>query len=417
MLVTVDPPVFWSERFLAEGCAITDPAAAPVAVDWWASDGYDLPEADRHTGQGSTLLIDDRGGAGTGGRGADLVVDHNLGVDAGSYPQASAVLLGPRYALLRRELCIPGADGEVLDRARRLVVVLGGAPSAEVQQLGQAVATDPRLGHLSVRVIGGGDDVPAALAAADLAFAAAGTVSWELCCRGVPAVLVAVAPNQEPVASHMALAGAADHVDAEAAAVVDALRALADDPVRREHMVSAGRALVDGLGARRVVCRLRADLLRCREASPDDAERIYRWSNDPATREASFSSAPISWDEHTAWLAARLRRTDAATYIALDASGHDVGLVRFDPRPQGLVEIGVTVAPERRRQGWGGALVDAGCRRWAAVRGEAIIEARIKSGNRGSVQSFLDADFAERSTDDPQVLRYARFLNGDARLA
>jgi hypothetical protein len=90
--------------------------------------------------------------------------------------------------------------------------------------------------------------------------------------------------------------------------------------------------------------------------------------------------------------------------------------VRFDER-DAAVEIGVTVAPLRRGEGWGGALVDAGCRRWAreVVRrpSGSLVEARIKVGNDASVRAFLDADFDPGPSEDPAALRYARHLDGD----
>ena len=36
----------------------------------------------------------------------------------------------------------------------------------------------------------------------DVAIAAGGTTTWELCCLGVPAILVDVAENQTAVAQH-----------------------------------------------------------------------------------------------------------------------------------------------------------------------------------------------------------------------
>ena len=48
-----------------------------------------------------------------------------------------------------------------------------------------------------------------ALESVDVALAAAGTTTWELCRAGVPAVLVAAANNEVPVVTSMVNVGAA----------------------------------------------------------------------------------------------------------------------------------------------------------------------------------------------------------------
>jgi spore coat polysaccharide biosynthesis predicted glycosyltransferase SpsG/RimJ/RimL family protein N-acetyltransferase len=412
-LVTAGAPRHWADQFAAAGCAVHAVGDAPAA-DWWAVDGYHLGRSDGAPSGVHLLRVDDHDGAGTGGAGAEVVVDQNLGASAARYPLARAVLAGPRYALLRVDVAGPSPAREVAVRPRRLVVVLGGAPAPEVVALGRAVATDPRLHSLDVRLLDGTADVGTELGAADLAVAAAGTVSWELCRLGVPAVLVAVAPNQEPVAAQLDALGAAVRSAADPDAIVEAVRTLGGDPDRRRELAEVGRALVDGQGARRVVARLRADLLVLRDADQDDAPRLFEWANDAQTRAASFHPQPIAWEGHQAWLAERLSRDGAATYVAADADG-PVGVVRYDEVAPSTVEIGVTVAPDRRGEGWGGGLVDAGCRRWAAERGAVEVVARIRPDNEGSVRAFVDADFDPTPSDARDVLRYARHLDGAPR--
>jgi UDP-2,4-diacetamido-2,4,6-trideoxy-beta-L-altropyranose hydrolase len=415
VLITADPTGPWTDRYAAEGCAVLGLHDVEPPADWWVVDGYQLDASDRPTTGCRVLLVDDHDTTGTAGAGASLALDQNLGADAARYPLAAGALAGPRYALLRRAFTDARTERSTRPTALRLVVILGGAPSPEVRALGEAVAADPQLGTLDIRVLGGSDDVPAELAVADLALAAAGTVSWELCCMGVPVVLVAVAPNQEPVAAHLASIGAALRADADAANVVAALADLAHDPERRSVMSRVGPSLVDGAGARRVVARLRSELLDMRDVTVGDARLLHDWGNDPSTRSASFSSEPIAWDEHVTWLEERLGRPSATSLLAVDGDGTPVGLVRFDDTEPGAAEIGVTVAPLRRGEGWGGALIDAGVRRWARARGPVRVDARIKVGNVASERAFVDADFDPAPSGVPGVLRYARSLDGDHR--
>ncbi len=87
--------------------------------------------------------------------------------------------------------------------ARRVLVALGGAPSDEVSSLVSEALAHPSVADLDVRYLEGVHDVATAMAGADLALSASGTTCWELCCMGLPAVLLPVAANQEPLAAAM----------------------------------------------------------------------------------------------------------------------------------------------------------------------------------------------------------------------
>lgn len=414
-LATTDVPGFWRERYEEAGCTIVGPDGPEATADWWSVDGYSLGGATAAPAGSRVMIVDDQDRAGTRGHGAIIAVDHNLPAHPERYPGADVVLAGPRYALLPRRAPDHGdrsPTGTLTEARRRLVVVLGGSPDDRALTLGEAIVADPRLDDLDRTFLRGSDDVDRALRQADMAVAAAGTISWELCRAGVPAVLVALVPNQEPVADALHRAGVARRSSPDLDAVVDAVRALASDPNRRIAMAATGRGLVDGHGPRRVVARMRSHLLSVREATMVDAELLLSWSNDPTTRANSFSSDTIGWDEHRAWLATRLADTSKSTLLASDASDQPIGLVRFDRCGPDRAEIGVTLAPVRRGQGLGGALIDAGVRNWYCRNPGDTVDALIKDDNQASVRAFVDADFDDATPGDGSqpagVLRYAR---------
>jgi UDP-2,4-diacetamido-2,4,6-trideoxy-beta-L-altropyranose hydrolase len=390
----------WEERYHEEGVDVVAVDADVGEVDWWAVDGYEL--GDGAVPGPRILSIDDHGRAGR--TRADVVVDQNLGVTSEPYPTGYR-LLGPRYALLRREIA-SATPGEQDEAERRVVVVAGGAPTSAVRRFVDAVVGT--LDGVRVDRLTGTDDVAAALAGAPVALAAAGSVTWELCRMGVPAVLFAAADNQRPVAAAAAGAGAAvDVTDASPEAVAAVVVDLLADHDRRRAMAAAGTALVDGGGAARVVTRLRSSLVDLRPATMDDADLLLAWANDAATRAASFSSAPIERSDHVAWLARRLRSADAFQLVA------DVGVVRFDVEGADA-EISVAVAPERRGGSWAGPLIDAGCRWLGAARPDvARVVARIKATNVASQRAFAAADFdLEPLPGAEGEVRYARPPDG-----
>jgi len=133
--------------------------------------------------------------------------------------------------------------------------------------------------------------------------------------------------------------------------------------------------------------------IRLRCAGHQDARDVFEWRNDPVTRAASHEVAPVPWPVHELWWKASLGRADRALFVAEDAQGRPVGLVRFDARPGGLWLVGVQVAPARRGQGFGRALLAAGVQRMAERRGASSFVAEIKDGNLASQRLFAGLGF------------------------
>jgi spore coat polysaccharide biosynthesis predicted glycosyltransferase SpsG len=102
------------------------------------------------------------------------------------------------------------------------------------------------------------------MASADLALTAAGSTCWELACLGVPALVVETADNQRWVAAVLAAAGAVERCgrwgDQDPSELAERVAALLADRVRLTAMGTAGRRLVDGRGADRVLKYCRASL-------------------------------------------------------------------------------------------------------------------------------------------------------------
>ena len=56
-----------------------------------------------------------------------------------------------------------------------------------------------------------------------------------------------------------------------------------------------------------------------------DRELLFTWANDAETRRQSFSSDPITWDEHVAWFARTQADADSPHWIFMvcDEAGDD----------------------------------------------------------------------------------------------
>jgi len=348
-----------------------------------------------------------------GRRPADVVIDPTLGAERVARPRDGTtwLLRGSRYTPVRRRVIEAGRksgrgssdavaaslgatepEGQV---GHSVLVVMGGtdpmglAPLAVglLARTGLAlevtvIAGDENAGPartaaegslLSLNVLAPVNDLPALMSSHDLVISAAGTSVWELCCIGVPAAVVWAVDNQREGYDQVVAAGAAIGLGgpgfgADEHAVDLLTRALTDSRLRAG-LVRAGRQVVDGLGAWRVVRMWEQALtvrslpvietagLVARPATLQDAGRLWQWRNDPATRAGSRSSAEVAWQDHLRWLTASLTRNDRMLLVAEDQDG-PVGTVRWDlvretERPQDGShdwEVSITVAPRRRGQ-------------------------------------------------------------------
>jgi len=235
-------------------------------------------------GAGPVVVIDDSAGRATA---AQVLVNPNAGAELATYTSdgSTALLLGPRYALIRPEFggrarrtrrinlgpigCLlisfgasdpVGGTTRVLRAlpavlAMRVLVVLG-AHHARPDRVLEAAQLAGRLGH-SVEVLSAPPDMAQIMTEADAAISAAGGTLLELACVGCPTLAFVVADNQLPGSRAMTAAGCvAGGDDLRSLDDADLARRVADflgDADRRRQIAGRARRMVDGLGAGRIL--------------------------------------------------------------------------------------------------------------------------------------------------------------------
>lgn len=218
---------------------------------------------------------------------ADAVLNGNFFGEEIEYPGVRHRLQGPAFALVRAEFAeahVQGLQRAPVGDRPRLLLTMGGADPARATELFMDALESVR--PCEVRVVVGGANprvdtirdlaarrkthdvrvlvdvarMSEQMAWCDLAIAAAGSTCLELACLGTPAVVVAVADNQIPVAREVARRGLMVSLGelhtVRAASIVSEVERLLDDPAGRAAMVERQRHAVDGHGARRVAERL-----------------------------------------------------------------------------------------------------------------------------------------------------------------
>lgn len=262
-------------------------ALAPDRPDWLVVDHYGLDsewEIALRASCGRIFAIDDIGRK----HDCDLLLDQNVLDNPEFYrdqvPAHCRRLLGPNYALLRREFREERArlrhrDGSV----RRVLISFGGSdPTGETEKaiegflaadlegitadvvLGtansKAAEIQRRFGtHLRVRLIPHTEHMAALMAEADLGIGASGSSSWERCCLGLPSISVAVAENQLKLGLELHRKDTVDFLgmasDNSATEWQSAISKHLMDAWLRPTSIKAF-SLVDGLGSSRVADEL-----------------------------------------------------------------------------------------------------------------------------------------------------------------
>jgi UDP-2,4-diacetamido-2,4,6-trideoxy-beta-L-altropyranose hydrolase len=417
-------------------------ALAKEPGTWLVLDGYHFDQAYQQAlrDAGTRLLVvDDEGLLPL--YHADVILNQNLHADAVPYKAPGAVrLLGTRFALLRREFgrwqdwqhAIPA-------KARKVLVTMGGADADNVtlkviQALGQLAGNDWEAvvvvglanSHAAslrkaireipfpVRLEEASPDVAPLMAWADIAVAAAGSTSWELCFMTLPSVLVELAANQTGLARALHDRGVAMnagwYAQVQPAALAETVAALAEDAPRRAAFARAGRDLVDGRGAHRVVETLRRKdpALLVRRAGDDDCRPIWEWANDPTTRAASFSPEAIPWQRHIDWFTKKLGEPSCYFYVVTDIRRQPIGMVRYDTQEKEAV-VSINIAPAQRGRGLGAEALRASARRLFDESDVRTVLALVKPENRVSVAAFERAGYRllhAITVDGQEALRF-----------
>jgi UDP-2,4-diacetamido-2,4,6-trideoxy-beta-L-altropyranose hydrolase len=391
---------------------------------WIVVDGYqfgsDYQAAIKAAGIKS-LFVDDNAHAGP--YSADLVLNQNIHATASLYAErepSTRLLLGPRYAMLRREFRRWRKwRREIPASGRKILVTMGGSdpnnltakvieairqvsnPALEVVVL--VGGSNPHLAALeamlrerkqSLRLIADAPDVGEWMIWADAAIAGAGTTFWEMCFLGLPGILLVLAENQESVAAAASRMGIAWSLGAgmgvSASAIAGKLEELLGSDCERTSQSEKGRKLIDGRGAERVAAFLSG--LDLRQTVESDCAVFWEWANDPEARAASFRSRTISWEEHSEWFRAKLADPNAILYTATDRSGQPMGEVRYQTEGNRAV-LSISLGSRYRGCGWGQKILAVATERLFEESEAEFIDAYVKPSNEASLKLFAGAGF------------------------
>lgn len=409
--------------------AATLAVAHAAGAKWVVVDGYVFgPEFAPTLGEENlrVLEIDDCGPDRSWS--SDWILNQNIYAGEAMYPGrkgSTRLLLGPKYALLRREFWrLRGHRRVVRLEASRILVTLGGGDRHNVTGLvleslaglirgGMEVvavtgAANPNHEELQIlaaklgsraRVARDVQDMTDLYLWADVAITGGGSTCWETAFMGLASIILILAENQSGVARALDESGSAINAGRVGPMRWDIFsgtieRLLADGP-QREGMATSGQRLVDSHGSDRVVSAMLGNDFWLRPAQPADCEILWRWANDPMTRANSFSPDAIQWETHLAWFTTRLADPNSQILIAsCHLADQPVGFVRFDLNHDDAT-ISIALAPEFRGKGLARGMISMASRRYLAGSSARRIHAYIRPENTASTKVFAGSGYSE----------------------
>ncbi|MBD8010980.1 UDP-2,4-diacetamido-2,4,6-trideoxy-beta-L-altropyranose hydrolase [Microbacterium sp. Re1] len=412
-----------------------DAAALADVLRSRASEGFDVVHVDSYESVPSAaagVLLSNMQDGPFGVRRADLAIDASLGAEHHfAEPSLSRRhIAGIDGAVIREQVLHQRGRLKRSDATAHVLVVMGGTDPRsitsrviraldEISLALRVTVVDPRgsaavaaaaeSSRHEMKVLGFVDDLPALAAQQDLAITAAGTSMWDFACIGLPMAAVCAVQNQrdgyrEMIERELAL-GLGDGSFAELAEKIHLVEQLLRSPEARRAVGERLMSLVDGRGAWRIVSSWEQLItqtaastdepvsLAARAASMEDATRLFSWRDDPATRSASRSQAPLDQEAHRSWLARTIADSDRRLLI-ISSGEEPVATVRWDRdgTRSGTWEVSLTIAPARRGSGLGGSVLAAAERALDAEEPRRLL-ATVHADNTLSLRLFQRAGY------------------------
>lgn len=355
----------------------------------------------------------------------DVLLDQNLYANQeirykDRIPSQCKTLIGPRYALLRKEFAeyrkrVKPREGKVT----RILVFFGGVDANDFTTKTIMALSRITKHNFSVDVVIGEQHpnkleimtlcqrlayschvqtnrMAELIANADFSIGAGGGTVWERACLMLPTLSIPIAQNQIKQLVDLALTGVSYSFDAENYTLEEIkmhTELLLDNSSLRNLLSTRSADTVDGNGVYRVVQALRSEIeVNLRQAGALDEEYLFEWRNHPKIREVSFDKNVITWDQHHCWFSALLTNSQKVLLIG-EYKKQPLGVVRFDLQNDSA-EISIYLVQENESNGLGLPLIRS-AEKWIREHRSGIkkLNANVLESNTLSQNFFIKAGY------------------------
>jgi UDP-2,4-diacetamido-2,4,6-trideoxy-beta-L-altropyranose hydrolase len=350
----------------------------------------------------------------------DLVVNHAGGVLESDYQVAptTRLLLGPRYAILRKEFYGVTAERRSVNQIENLFINFGGADvdnrtcrvindllKQRIVLTHVAVVTGAVFQHYTelqeiirknpfvklYQNIDAGTMVQL-MKNADMAICSSSTVAYEFCSVTGLLLIIKTSENQTGlynflINERLALPYSLSH---------DLGRDIIDI---RDELVSNQKKYFDGLAG----VRLRKEFNRLyindnfflRRAVKGDVDTYFRWANDKDVRANSFKSDAISYDTHCSWFNLNIDSSESYLYIFSSGENVPIANIRFKVENE-TATLSYLIDERFRGLGLGKEILAQGTNFFFQDNQYVkTVQGFVKADNTASVKAFIASHFQE----------------------
>jgi len=359
----------------------------------------------------------------------DLLLDQNFFI-AGEkrYDElvspACTKLLGPKYALLRREFReakknLRERSGEV----KRVLVFLGGTDPENITGTVIEALSDPELIHLKVDVVIGSQNphrvkveklvharpkttlhiqvsnIAKLMSNADAAIGAGGSTAIERLSLGLPCIVIPIAKNQEEISKQLE--------EKKYIILIDNKQIRNGVKKGFKYLGQAQKNLnatniFQGNGAEEIANLLVKGPnpleLFLRRAESNDCLLYWHWVNDVEVRSSAFDSNIIELENHKKWFDKKIKDNESMLFL-LDSKIGAIGQIRFEKKSN-YFQVDYSISRQFRGYSLGSIIVKKGIE---TIKPGATILAEVKETNKRSAAIFSKSGFSKKEQNKKYI--------------
>lgn len=369
---------------------------------------------------------------------ADIVINHAGGLAEIDFQTelSTQLLLGPRYAILRKEFYglswqrmvnektshffvnFGGADiqnltckliKEILQlrSTPRQIIVVAGAVFRHYEEL-QAIANKYSFVKVYQNITA--DAMVKLMKQADVAICSSSTIAYEFCSVTGLLYVLQTAENQSGLYKFLINERLALPYSGSAELVSDAVG-------KKQELIVNQKRYFDGQAG----CRLKKEFNRLyfknniflRRAVREDLDTYFKWANDKEVRMNSFNTDPISYDSHCSWFKSNIDSPKSFFYIFCSGEDIPVGNIRFILEND-TATLGFLIDQKFRGLGLGKKILTEGTKAiFQDNQNVKKLKGFVKADNAASIKAFNASRFQEVESNEPNVKCFIKTFNDE----
>ncbi len=155
--------------------------------------------------------------------------------------------------------------------------------------------------------------------------------------------------------------------------------------------------------------------LTLREVTGKDIDLLFRWANDPVTRQNAFHTEPIPYETHRGWFVKMLADRDIVKYILCsEAPVQELGQIRLaieQEEDAAVALISYSIDETKRGMGYGSKMILMAEEKLRIERPDVMYcRGQVKYENAASVKVFEKCGYDRE--DKEQYIEFTKRIRG-----